>query len=232
LFLAAYAAGATNAQEPILGHFWPPDSKGYGTVRPTTIFNGGDPTGLVSHIRWHNWGKPLAVGIGEGDYVWPGLGVADGSTAAVARIVAFDLGTCDGKLMYREVEWYFPRYGERFNPTDPLDTCTHVYGGGMPQMRQCGSVGISSTDSYRATDIQVEFGASCGAARRLIEFGPSARYVHRGGRFVEAGYFCGSEGLSGSIGPDAAFDCDDGVRLIGWYVARTTHMSHVGVGKG
>jgi hypothetical protein len=43
--------------------------------------------------------------------------------------VAFDLGNCDGKLMYRAVEWYFPQHGEHFNPRQYEDICTGSYVG-------------------------------------------------------------------------------------------------------
>jgi hypothetical protein len=41
-----------------------PDGKGWGTTAPTTIFNGGDPSGLVTHVHWQNWGKSTATGWG------------------------------------------------------------------------------------------------------------------------------------------------------------------------
>jgi len=45
---AALAAGAV----PILaGPAAPRIEQGYGHVRPATVFNGGDPTGLVSGIH-------------------------------------------------------------------------------------------------------------------------------------------------------------------------------------
>ncbi len=44
-----------------------------------------------------------------------------------ATIVAFDLGTCDGKLMYQAVEWYFPKNGQTFNPSQFEDICNGSY---------------------------------------------------------------------------------------------------------
>jgi hypothetical protein len=83
---------------------------GFGQVKPARIFNGGDPTGLVTHVAWRSWGGPHAVATGMNDYVGPGQSVASG-TEEPATVVAFNLGTCDGKLMYRAVEWYFPQHG-------------------------------------------------------------------------------------------------------------------------
>ena len=37
-------------------------TKGFGQVKPRTIFYGGDPTGLVCYIHWRNWGAPTALG--------------------------------------------------------------------------------------------------------------------------------------------------------------------------
>lgn len=102
--------------------------QGFGDVRPTTVFNGGDPTGLVTGITWSSWGSSTATGQGTSDYVGPGQYVATGTQETVT-IVAFDLGTCDGKLMYQAVEWYFPQHGQRFNPSQYENVCTGSYVG-------------------------------------------------------------------------------------------------------
>jgi hypothetical protein len=104
------------------------DSRGFGQIRPTTVFNGGDPTGLVRGITWSSWGGSTATGTGTSDYVGPNQTVA-GGTEESATIVAFDLGTCDGKLMYRAVEWYFPQHGQAFDPGQYEDICTGTYVG-------------------------------------------------------------------------------------------------------
>jgi hypothetical protein len=99
---------------------------GFGQVKPSKIFNGGDPTGLVTRIAWQSWGGSRAVGTGMNDYVGPGQSVAAG-TEEPATVVAFDLGTCDGKLMYRAVEWYFPQHGQSFSARQYEDICTGSY---------------------------------------------------------------------------------------------------------
>jgi hypothetical protein len=43
--------------------------KDFGTVRPTTIFLGGDESGLFCHIKWSSWGGQFAVGTGTGWYL-------------------------------------------------------------------------------------------------------------------------------------------------------------------
>jgi hypothetical protein len=90
------------------------------------VFNGGDPTGLVTSITWRNWGNGQAVGTGRGVYVAPNQSVAQGKIEPV-RIVAFDLGTCNGHYMYAAVEWYFPQHKQVFNASQFEDVCIGNY---------------------------------------------------------------------------------------------------------
>jgi hypothetical protein len=99
---------------------------GFGQVKPVKIFNGGDPTGLVTHVAWTSWGGARAVATGVSDYVGPGQSVA-GGTEETATVVAFDLGTCDGTLMYQAVEWYFPQHGQAFDAARYENICTGTY---------------------------------------------------------------------------------------------------------
>jgi hypothetical protein len=99
---------------------------GFGQVKPAKIFNGGDPTGLVTQVVWTSWGGAQAVATGVSDYVGPGQSVA-GGTEEAATVVAFDLGTCDGKLMYQAVEWYFPQHGQAFDAARYENICTGTY---------------------------------------------------------------------------------------------------------
>lgn len=98
-------------------------TKGYGTARPSTIFNGGDPTGLVTRVTWSSWGGPRAVGTGMSYYDPPDKPVSE-SVREKAVVVAFDPRTCDGTYMYEAVEWYFPESGGTFSPTRYLDDCS------------------------------------------------------------------------------------------------------------
>lgn len=99
---------------------------GFGLVRPARIFNGGDPTGLVTGIAWASWGGASATGTGTSEYVGSGQSVATGREET-ATVVAFDLGPCDGRLMYRAVEWYFPQHGQAFRVGQYEDICTGSY---------------------------------------------------------------------------------------------------------
>lgn len=126
---SADTSGAHAAGPPTLGLVWGPGGQqGYGTVRPETVFNGGDPTGLVQHINWYSWGGATAVGTGTAEYVAPGQSVAQG-TAQPASIVAFDLGTCGGHPAYRAIEWWFPAHGGAFKSTTYINDCTGTYVG-------------------------------------------------------------------------------------------------------
>jgi hypothetical protein len=126
LYWRSYRIALVSTAVPVLGHKWGAYQDGYGDPRPTTIFNGGDPTGLVKSIRWHSWGGSTATGDGTALYA-PGI-VADGSMEP-AKVVAFNLGTCRGKPAYRAIEWYFPQHGGHFDGQTYIDACTGAYVG-------------------------------------------------------------------------------------------------------
>lgn len=101
-------------------------TKGYGSVRPSTIDNGGDPTGIVTDVSWKSWGGAQAIGSGMGYYDPPNVPVFR-STKERTTVVAFDLGTCNGTYMYQAIEWYFPESGGSFNPTNYLNVCSWTF---------------------------------------------------------------------------------------------------------
>jgi hypothetical protein len=78
---------------------------GWGTYKPSEIFNGGDPTGRIEDIDWNSWGGSSAIGYGTGLYVGPDSDVADGRPGR-AELRAFDLGHCTvgGPLTYRRLD--------------------------------------------------------------------------------------------------------------------------------
>lgn len=100
--------------------------QGFGQVKPTKIFNGGDPTGLVTQVAWRSWGGAQAIATGISDYVGPNQTVAGGKEEPV-NVVAFNLGICSGRLMYRAVEWYFPQHKQAFDPGHYEDICAGTY---------------------------------------------------------------------------------------------------------
>jgi hypothetical protein len=108
--LLLLACGDAAVQEPVLGATWAPGTVGYGTARPSELFNGGVATGHVFDIVWDSWGDDPAVGHGIGYYSATG-----GSSSALehpATVVAFDLGDCDGRNGYRQVRWFFVEQGQ------------------------------------------------------------------------------------------------------------------------
>jgi hypothetical protein len=119
----ASAAGPS----PVLAGPWAPGQQGYGHVKPHTIFNGGDPTGLVKMIRWNSWGGRRAIGAGTALWVGPHQIVAQGRFEKGARIVLFQLGRCHGREAYRAIEWYFPSHGQKFSAGTYINACTGTY---------------------------------------------------------------------------------------------------------
>jgi hypothetical protein len=113
---------------PTLGIAWQQNLKGYGTVRPGYISGDGDPTSIVSAVSWETWGGATAVGTGTSSDPRGARSTAD-SVQRQATVEAFDLGECDGKLVYRAVEWYFPSVGDKFDPASYLNTCTGLWVG-------------------------------------------------------------------------------------------------------
>lgn len=125
--LAIASAPAASADpQPTLGRVWGQNQQGYGTVRPAKVFNGGDPTGMIWDITWSSWGDEQARGTGTANWEPPGASVAD-SVNQPATIVAYNLGTCDGQLMYQAAKWYFPGKGEAFKPAGHYNICTGGY---------------------------------------------------------------------------------------------------------
>lgn len=119
----ATAPYASADPQPTLGRVWAGSQRGYGTVRPAEVFNGGDPTGRIWDITWSSWGGDQARGTGTAYYEPPGASVAE-SVKAPATIVAYNLGTCDGQLMYQAAKWYFPAKGQTFDPAGHYNICT------------------------------------------------------------------------------------------------------------
>jgi hypothetical protein len=207
------------AAVPTLGRKWASAQHGYGEIKPTKIDNGGDPTGLVWHVRWSRWGQRRAVGRGLAYFQWPGLGVADGTVAAPAVVVAYDLGSCRGRLAYRKIEWFFPKYGGIFIPENYINICTGDFGPGLPT-HECGRVAVRSP-AGQARRIQAS-GLSCERARALVASSPSVRYLDHGGRFRHGGLFCGSEGrfAAPAAGMPVMFECARGRVDILWELTR------------
>lgn len=129
IVVSSVGAGAASAARrvPVLAGPWASDQQGYGQVKPRTIYNGGDATGLVKNIDWQAWGGRRAIGTGTGFWVGPHQFVFQGHVEKGARIVLFQLGRCHGQPAYNAIEWYFPRHGQRFSAGDYINACTGRY---------------------------------------------------------------------------------------------------------
>ena len=67
LLVAASCAVANGAGlQPVLGKakLTGPGSIGWGTVRPSVIYNGGVPSGRAWRLHWSNWGAPATTARG------------------------------------------------------------------------------------------------------------------------------------------------------------------------
>jgi hypothetical protein len=210
-------AMGNDRETPRLGKTWAPYQKGYGKVRPKRIYNGGDPTGDVRHIRWRHWGHNKAIGTGRAVWVRPGTIVADNGFTSGARVVAFHLGKCHGYRSYNAIEWYFPKYGETFDPRGYINACTGAYHGADPPSRFCSPIRLAD-GSGRAREIEATH-IRCSRVRKLIARSRAGHYARDGGQFRIGSYRCGTEGDGG--GSDGAtFECVKDRRSFLWVLYR------------
>lgn len=74
-----------------------PSADGLGTVRPGVFSLASTGSSTVRQVTWDSWGGPQATG-----HVLEANG-ADHPNEPVT-VVAFDLGACDGQLVYRQLK--------------------------------------------------------------------------------------------------------------------------------
>ena len=126
LLPAALPTSAGAVEVPTLGaaQHLAPVGDGWGTVAPSRIFNGGDPSGEVTGLRWERWGHARARGYGLTWLLRPGGGYYERPGRIVLR--ASRLGTCaDGGAAYTRLDFRVaPRPGE------PADGRWRRWGGG------------------------------------------------------------------------------------------------------
>ncbi len=86
-----------------------PNGQGFGRIKPATIFNGGDPNGLVTKIKWKGWGKSSARGHGKGAGFKPGGGYY--SKPVIVHLRAYKLGHCgkSHKRAYKKLQVQFEK---------------------------------------------------------------------------------------------------------------------------
>lgn len=95
-----------SASRVVLGsrHFAGPSGRGFGTVKPRKIFNGGDASGLIKKIHWRHWGSSVARGRGLHPIFRPRGGYY--SKPSHSHLRAYDLGHCgrSHRLAYRKLK--------------------------------------------------------------------------------------------------------------------------------
>jgi len=79
--------------------------RGWGTSRPKSIDNGGDPSGIVNKIRWSTWGGKAAIGYGLTWVNKPTGGYY--ATQARIELKALNIGLCypKGPRAYRKLAY-------------------------------------------------------------------------------------------------------------------------------
>jgi hypothetical protein len=83
-----------------------PTGFGWGKEEPEKIFNGGDPSGLVTDIRWRSWGGPEAIGFGQTAIFKPEGGYYPGRVRIELRAQA--LGHCGLQRAYTKLSVRVP----------------------------------------------------------------------------------------------------------------------------
>jgi hypothetical protein len=104
------ATTASSANSPIVlgGKVYGGEyGEGWGTARPKTIYNGGDPSGLITHVHWSSWGGAVAHGRGRNPIFKPHGGYY--RHPVVALLKAKRIGTCEGRRAYLKLLIREPR---------------------------------------------------------------------------------------------------------------------------
>jgi hypothetical protein len=81
--------------------------EGWGTSRPKTIYNGGDPSGLISDVHWSRWGAAVARGHGRNSVFKPHGGYY--RHQVTIQLKAKRIGSCEGRSAYLKLFIREPR---------------------------------------------------------------------------------------------------------------------------
>jgi hypothetical protein len=99
--LASSAAGSSGSVVLGSAEFAKPDGEGWGSAQPARVYNGGDPGGLVTEIRWTSWGSSTAIGYGLNWIFKPGGGYY--SRPVIVELRAQGLGHCESRPAYTQL---------------------------------------------------------------------------------------------------------------------------------
>jgi hypothetical protein len=104
----ATASQSAGASGPVVlgAPAFAPNGTGWGKAHPSEIFNGGDPSGLVTDIHWRTWGGPTAIGFGRNAIFKPGGGYYRKQVRIKLR--AESLGNCGGRRAYTRLSVRVP----------------------------------------------------------------------------------------------------------------------------
>jgi len=81
--------------------------EGWGTSNPETIYNGGDPSGLISDVHWSSWGGAVARGHGRNSIFKPHGGYY--RHQVTIQLKAERIGSCEGRSAYLKLFIRAPR---------------------------------------------------------------------------------------------------------------------------
>jgi hypothetical protein len=85
-----------------------PNGDGFGSAHPHRIFNGGDPSGTVSSIRWTGWGGAVAQGSGLNPIFKPQGGYFPHRARVLLQ--ARRLGSCGAGPAYTQLWIRLPQW--------------------------------------------------------------------------------------------------------------------------
>jgi hypothetical protein len=80
-----------------------PPGVGWGTYKPREIFNGGDPSGMVTAITWTGWGSLTATGYGKSYIFKPAGGYYANAVKVELRATVLGHCTAAGPLAYEHL---------------------------------------------------------------------------------------------------------------------------------
>lgn len=104
---AARPRSVGTGASPVVGigirHSFGRHSSGWGTVKPSHLYNGGDPSGDISKINWSSWGGEVAVGRGKNSIFSPKGGYY--RRPATIKLRAKDPAPCgsSGRVAYHHL---------------------------------------------------------------------------------------------------------------------------------
>jgi hypothetical protein len=162
--------------------------EGFGTPHPARISNGGDLSGLVTHIHWQSWGGTTATAWGKNSIFKPRGGYYKRPVSIKLR--ASNLGYCAGRRAYTHLAVRFPSHpGGRLGPWRAWSGASSIcswpsYRPGAPSLTRlaqssCPNVAALVRPANPRGAIQAAKAASYGHSGRVlgVKRGPRSVYA-------------------------------------------------------